>query len=166
MNNGDKEILSELIKMVKTEGIDKWSRETGIDLLRSYERWQKFASPKQVEFAKNLPTSAYERLEKKRLEEKKLENLPKNKKLRFGDRKVVSGKIVSLKERQTGFGYHSYFVKKALLDIGYGRKIWVTGKVDMNKGETWSAKMTIKTTDDPTFFIGSRPSGWELLTNN
>ena len=166
MKNGDKEILSGLIRMVKTEGIDNWSRNTAIDLLRSYEKWQKFASAKQSEFARNLPKSAYEKLEERKREREQLDNIPAADKLRDKDRKIVSGEIVSLKERQTGFGYHCYYVKKALLDVGYGRKIWVTGKVDMNKGETWSAKMTIKTTDDPTFLIGSRPSGWELLTNN
>ena len=160
MKNGDKEILAGLIKMVKTEGIDNWSRETAIDLLRSYEKWQKFASVKQSEFAQNLPKSAYEKLEQKKRDREQLDNIPEGEILRTGDRRVVSGKILSKKEQEAGFWHNSYFVVKVLLDIGYGRKVWVTGQTAMNKGETWSAKMTIKATDDPTFLIGSRPSEW------
>lgn len=166
MKNGDKEILSGLIRMVKTEGIDNWSRNTAIDLLRSYEKWQKFASAKQSEFARNLPKSAYEKLEEKKREREQLDNIPESDKLRDKDRKVVSGKVISLKWKDCGFGWYSSQQLKVLLDIGYGRKLWVSAPTQMEVGEEWSAKVTIKTTDDPTFLIGSRPSGWEPFTNN
>ena len=166
MKNGDKEILSGLIKMANTKGIDNWSRNTAIDLLRSYEKWQKFASAKQSEFARNLPKSAYEKLEEKNRQSERLDNIPTADKLRDKDRKVVSGKVISLKWKDSGFGWYSRQQLKVLLDIGYGRKLWASADTQMEVGEEWSAKVTIKTTDDPTFLIGSRPSGWEPFTNN
>tara|TARA_B100001094_G_scaffold195512_1_gene189479 strand:- start:32 stop:553 length:522 start_codon:yes stop_codon:yes gene_type:complete len=173
MKNGDKEILSGLIKLVNTGGIDNWSRETAIDLLRSYEKWQKFASDKQSEFARNLPKSAYEKLDRKNRESEQLDNIPAADKLRDKDRKVVSGKVVSLKWKDTGFGWYtgnSFYRPnqqlKVLLDIGHGRKLWASADTQMEVGQEWSSKVTIKTTDDPTFFIGSRPAGWEPFTKN
>lgn len=165
MKNGDKEILSGLIKMVNTGGIDNWSRETAIDLLRSFEKWQKFASAKQSEFAKNLPKSAYEKLDQKKQDREQIDNIPEADKLRDKDRKVVSGKVVSLKWKDSGFGWEGYSHQqlKVLLDIGHGRKLWASADTEMKVGQEWSAKVTIKTTDDPTFFIGSRPAGWLLL---
>jgi len=166
MKNGDKEILSGLIKLVNTGGIDNWSRETAIDLLRSYEKWQKFASDKQSEFARNLPKSAYEKLDRKNRESEKLDNIPAADKLRDKDRKVVSGKVVSLKWKDTRFGWYATQQLKVLLDVGHGRKLWASADTQMEVGQEWSSKITIKTTDDPTFFIGSRPAGWEPFTKN
>jgi len=166
MKNGDKEILSGLIKLVNAKGIDNWSRETAIDLLRSYEKWQKFASDKQSEFARNLPKSAYEKLDRKNRESEKLDNIPAADKLRDKDRKVVSGKVVSLKWKDTRFGWYATQQLKVLLDVGHGRKLWASADTQMEVGQEWSAKVTIKATDDPTFFIGSRPAGWEPFTKN
>ena len=166
MKNGDKEILSGLIKLVNAKGIDNWSRETAIDLLRSYEKWQKFASDKQSEFAQNLPKSAYEKLDRKNRESEQLDNIPAADKLRDKDRKVVSGKVVSLKWKDTRFGWYATQQLKVLLDVGHGRKLWASADTQMEVGQEWSSKITIKTTDDPTFFIGSRPAGWEPFTKN
>ena len=163
MKNGDKEILSGLIKMANTKGIDTWSRNTAIDLLRSYEKWQKFASAKQSEFARNLPKSAYEKLEEKNRQSERLDNIPAADKLQDKDRKVVSGKVVSLKWKDTRFGWYATQQLKVLLDIGHGRKLWATADPQMKVDQEWSVKITIKTTDDPTFLIGSRPAGWLLL---
>ncbi len=173
MKNGDKEILAGLIKTTNTEGIDTWSRNTAISLLRNYEKWQKFASPKQKAFAKDLPVSANAKLEKSKAEAEAFKNIPAEEILVNGDRKVVSGKVVSLKWKESGFGWYtgnSFYNQpkqlKVLLDIGHGRKLWASGSGQMEVGQEWSSKMSIKTTEDPTFLIGSRPKGWELFTKN
>tara|TARA_R110002153_G_scaffold42901_4_gene121733 strand:+ start:398 stop:967 length:570 start_codon:yes stop_codon:yes gene_type:complete len=171
-NEADKEILAGLIKTANTEGIDTWSRNTAISLLRNYEKWQKFASPKQKAFARDLPVSANAKLEKAKVEAEAFKNIPSKEVLVNGDRKVVSGKVVSLKWKDTGFGWYrnnSFYgdsqTLKVLLDIGHGRKLWISADSQMAVGEEWSSKMTIKTTEDPTFLIGSRPAGWERLTS-
>jgi len=173
MKNGDKEILAGLIKTTNTEGIDTWSRNTAISLLRNYEKWQKFASPKQKAFAKDLPVSANAKLEKSKAEAEAFKNIPAEEVLVNGDRKVVSGKVISLKWKESGFGWYtgnSFYNQpkqlKVLLDIGHGRKLWASGSGQMEVGQEWSSKITIKATEDPTFLIGSRPTGWELFTKN
>lgn len=77
-------------------------------------------------------------------------------------RQVVAGRVLSLREQVSTFGYHPTYTTKMLVETPSGAKLWVTrpDAIYMAKvGDTVSMTVTVELSpNDPIFAFGKRPS--------